>query len=70
MAMGKPTMIQFRKLIVSPVAPVSTPMATMLNELPAGVTTPPMTAAMGMPIIMHLPSRDLPGWASAALSTT
>ena len=35
MAMGKPTMIQFRKLIVSPVAPVSTPMATMLNELPA-----------------------------------
>ena len=45
-------------------------MATMLNELPAGVTTPPMTAAMGMPIIMHLPSRDLPGWASAALSTT
>ena len=70
MAMGRPTMIQFRKLIVWPVAPVSTPMATMLNELPAGVTTPPMTAAMGMAIIMHLPSRDLPGWAPAALSTT
>ena len=56
--------------MVWPVAPVSTPMATMLNELPAGVTTPPMTAAMGMAIIMHLPRRDLPGSAPAALSTT
>ncbi len=60
-AIGTPIAIQCRNGTRTPPNFSMNSMPRMLIELPAGVATPPISDATGMPIITALPNRDSPG---------
>ena len=66
MTIGSAMTTQSRNEMDVPVACCRIFMATTLNELPAGVAMPPVTAAMGMPIMRQRPRLDFRGSALAA----
>lgn len=59
--MGTPMTIQSRNRTVTSPYSWMKKMPRMLMELPAGVATPPMRAANGMPIMRALAKDDRPG---------